>query len=86
MQIKATTGKNRTATGLVGWLCELWSRQLLAQGDVESLAYSCYQLHNSEAFGHPWCSQLDVYTSTRLDVFAVVLYSEGLTYILFLMR
>ena len=48
----------------------------MAQGDVESLAYSCYQPHNSEAFGHLWRSQLDVYTSTRLDVDVVMLYSE----------
>ena len=77
MQNKATTGRNRTATGLVGCQCEPWSHQPLAQGDVESFDFSCYQLCNGEAVGRPWCSQLDLYTSTWLDVVTVVMSSEG---------
>ena len=69
MQIKATTGLNRTVKNPC-------NRQPLDQGDVERLASSCYQLCNGEAIGHPWCSQLDVYTSTCLDMFELVLYSE----------
>ena len=73
MQIKAATGLNSTETVLVGCRCEPWHRQPLNQRDVESSASSCYQLCNGEAVGHPWCSQLDVYTSTRLDVIVVAL-------------
>ena len=75
MQSKATTENNMTATELVGWRCETWSHQPLEQGEVESLVFSCYQPHNGEAFGNPWFYQLDVCTSTQLDVVAVVMYS-----------
>ena len=44
---------------------------------MESSAPSCYQLCNGESIRRPWCSQLDVYTSTLLDVVEVALSSEG---------
>ena len=77
MQSKANTGLNSTAEGLVGRRYELWIRQPLVRGYMASLSYSCYQLCNGESIRRPWCSQLDVYTSTRLDVVEVVLSSEG---------
>ena len=77
MQIKATTLQNRTVTGLVGGQYETRCSQPLEKGDAESSDSSCYKLCNGEAVGHPWCSKLDVYTSTRLDVVAVSMSSEG---------
>ena len=71
------TGQNRTETGLVGQKCEPWSRQPLVRGYMEISASSFYQLCNSESIKHPWCSQLDLYTSIHLYVVAVVLYSES---------
>ena len=44
---------------------------------MKILASSCYQIFNDEPAGRPWCSQLDVYNSTRLDMVAVALSSEG---------
>ena len=61
MQRKATTGLNRTATGLLQQKCEPWIRHTLVQGDVERSASSCYQLCSGESFGRPWWSQLDLY-------------------------
>ena len=76
MQIKTTTGRNRIEIGLVGRRCEPWIRQPLVIVDVQISDSSCYQLCNGESVGRPWCYQLDVYTSTCLDVVAVALYSE----------
>ena len=63
--------------GLVGRRYEPWYRQPLAQGAVENLASSCYQLRDSEDVGRPWCYQLEVCTSSRLSKVAVLLSSGG---------
>ena len=57
---------------------EPWIRQPLVQGYMESSVSSCYQLCNVESIGRVWCSQLDVYTYTRLDLVGVALYSDGI--------
>ena len=44
---------------------------------MKILASSCYKICIDESDGRPWCYQLDVYNSTRLDVVAVALSSEG---------
>ena len=77
IQIRATTGRNRKVTGLVGQKCEPWICQLLVQGYMEISASSCYQLCNSESIVHPWCSQINLYPSIHLYVVAVMLYSES---------
>ena len=50
------------------WCKETWRAQLPPVTNIV----------NCESIGRLWCSQLDVYTSTRLGMVAVALYSEGL--------
>ena len=66
-----------TKTGLVVRRYEPWSRQPLVREYMESSDSSCYQICNGESIGHPWCSQLDMYNSTRLVMVEVALYSEA---------
>ena len=46
---------------------------------MEILASSCSRLRDGTAVERPWCTQLDVYSSLRLTVVAVVLSSEDPT-------
>ena len=55
---------------------EPWIRQPLVQGYMEISDSSCYKLYNGESVRRAWYSQLDVYTSTHMDVVEVALSSE----------